>query len=60
MGEFSFDNGRDYSHNGKACKLGAGFVLVGDAAFKAVVRGEELLGCVRFAHGSATIFMHYP
>lgn len=34
---------------------GAGSVLVGGAAFKAVVRGEKLLGCVRFAHSSATL-----
>lgn len=36
-------------------KLGAGSVLVVGAAFKAVVRDEESLGCVRFAHGSANI-----
>lgn len=35
---------------------GAGSVLVGSAAFKADVRGEKSLGCVRFAHGSAKRF----
>lgn len=32
---------------------GDGWVLVGPAAFKAVVRRAERLGCVRFAHVSA-------
>ncbi len=32
---------------------GGGWVLVGSAVFKTVVRGEEPLGCVRFAHASA-------
>lgn len=33
--------------------LGDGWVLVGPAAFKAVVRRAERLGCVRFARISA-------
>ena len=33
---------------------GDGWVLVGPAAFKAVVRRAERLGCVRFARVSAT------
>ena len=33
---------------------GDGWVLVGPAAFKAVVRRAERLGCVRFARISAT------
>ena len=37
--------------------LGDGWVLVGPAAFKAVVRRAERLGCVRFARISANISM---
>ena len=37
---------------GRFC--GDGWVLVGPAAFKAVVRRAERLGCVRFARISAT------
>ena len=37
--------------------LGDGWVLVGSAAFKAVVRRAERLGCVRFARISANISM---
>ena len=35
------------------CPMETDGSLVGPAAFKAVARREERLGCVRFAHASA-------